>query len=128
MKCKEKRTALLEPWTGITTVYSRRHAKCEFGGNWQPKWAALSKGVDGSRSNVEAPGPSCQVLFAARRSVATESWRQYLEFMHPQVGNPAEAVILPTDWNGPHNAEEAHRFALDQKKAVLVCWEAAPQL
>ena len=60
VKCKELRGMLLERWTGITAVFSRRHAAATLpGGGCQPKWTALFKATDGSRCNVTSPDRRC---------------------------------------------------------------------
>ena len=53
VKCKELRAMLLERWTGITAVFSRRHpSACLPDGTFRPKWAALFKAKDGSRMKL----------------------------------------------------------------------------
>ena len=114
VKCKEKRVALLERWTGITAVFSRAYGDSQSEDRWQPKWAALFKAVDGSRCNVHPPDSSVKVLYAEHGSVTTETWLAYLDFILPAVDNPRDAVIPTTDWYAPHLAEEAHAFALER--------------
>ena len=112
VKCKELRAMLLSRWTGITAVFSRRHADaCLPSGEWQPKWAALFRAKNGSRCEVTSPHSRCQVLFAEHGSVTTPTWKQYLRHVLPRVDNPEHAVVPVTDWYGPHLTEEAIDFA-----------------
>ena len=91
MTTKELRQKLLERWTGITAVLSRRHPSLQIGpnGEWLPKWASLSKGKDGCRMHLEKPSKRCQLLYAERGSVTGEAWLQHLEHILPRVDNPA---------------------------------------
>jgi len=112
VKCKEKRVALLERWTGITAVFSQRYGESASDQKWQPKWAALFKAVDGTRCDVVSPHESVQVLFAPHGSVDTPTWKKYLEFALPVVDNPKEAVIMTTDWYAPHLAPECRELVV----------------
>ena len=115
VKCKEKRKDYLERWTGITAVFSNRHSSAEReGGGWQPNWAALFKGKDGSRSGLTPPDPSVQILFAEHGSVTTETWLQYLEWITPSVTRPENAIVVTTDWYAPHLSEEAAAMAMER--------------
>ena len=112
VKCKEKRVALLERWTGITAVFSQIYGESASDKKWQPKWAALFKATDGSRCDVVSPDESVQVLFAPHGSVDTPIWKKYLEFALPVVDNPKEAVIMTTDWYAPHLAKECRELVV----------------
>ena len=81
VKAKELRAMLLERWTGITAVFSRRHDEaCRFSTNkWEPKWAALFRAVDGSRIDLNLPDTRCKVLFAPNGSVTSAPWLQFLD-------------------------------------------------
>ena len=109
---------LLERWTGITVVFSRPHvAGILPDGSFDPTWAAIFKGKDGSRCNVTSPHRRCKVLYAPTGSVNTETWLAYLDFILPRVDNPRDAVVTTTDWYAPHLAEEAKDFARPRTKS-----------
>ena len=116
----EKRVALLERWTGITGVYSQRYGESCSEEKWLPKWAALFKAVDGSRTHVTPPNDSVQILFAEHGSVTTESWLEYLEFILPVVEDPADAVVVITDWYAPHLDQQALDFTLERTLSPTV--------
>ena len=107
---------LLDRWTSITAVFSRRHPAATLpSGEWQPKWTALFKARDGSRINLTLPDARrAQVLFAPNGSVTGETWIEYLKHILPQVDNPENAIVPVTDWYAPHLMEEALQFALDR--------------
>ena len=116
VKCKEKRKDFLERWTGITAVYSRpyRGLAAQDGPDWQgwqPKWAALFKAKDGSRSGLVAPSADVKILFAECGSVTTDTWLDYLDWSLPHVVDAEHAIVLTTDWYAPHLAEDAIRLA-----------------
>ena len=114
MKSRELRQQLLNRWTGTTAVFPRRHPSAVLpNGRFQPKWAALFKGVDGSRTDITPPSRRCKVLFAPNGSVTTETWLQYLRYILPQVDRPENAVVAVTDWYAPHICEEAKQLAMD---------------
>ena len=115
VKCKELRSALLERWTGITAVLSRRHESATIpGGGWQPKWAALFRAKTGERCNVTSPDPRCQVLYAEKGSVTGDTWLQYLDHILPVVRDPEHAIVPVTDWYAPHLSETAMAFGLER--------------
>ena len=66
VKCKELRAMLLDRWTSITAVFSRRHPAALLpNGEWRPKWAALFRAVEGSRIDLTSPDDRrAQILFA----------------------------------------------------------------
>ena len=118
VKCKELRAMLLNRWTGITAVFSRKHSSaCLPDGTWQPKWTALFRAKTGERCDVTSPSARCQVLYAEHGSVTSPTWLQYLAHILPRVDNPAHAVVPVTDWYGPHLMEGAVQYAMDRTKS-----------
>ena len=102
VRCKELRAKLLERWTGITAVFSRRHPSATLpSGGWQPKWTALFRGTDGSRANLVSPSERCQILWAKHGSVMGEAWLKYLRHILPRVDNPEHAIVPVTEWYAP---------------------------
>ena len=93
IKCRERRNALLERWTGITASYSQRYGQSASSDRWQPKRAALFKAKTGDRCDVHAPDASVQVLFVERGSVTTLTWLKYLDYILPTVD---QGLVLTT--------------------------------
>ena len=109
---------LLSRWTGITAVFSRRYADaCLPNGKWEPRWTALFRAIDGSRSDVTSTDRRCQVLFADHGSVTTDTWLMFLRHILPTVDNPEHAIVPVTDWYGPHMTEAAIDLAKQRTKS-----------
>lgn len=127
---KEKRTAMLERWTGMTICYSRGcqpggcppeacpQGGCRPGG--VPKWAALFKAVHGARIHVDVPD-GVKVQFAPNGSYKTEQVIEYLGWVLPNVTDPAVATVVPVlDWYSAHICDEvAELVALKTQSPVL---------
>ena len=120
VRCMEKRVALLERWTGITGVYSQQYGESYSELKWVPKWSALFKATDGSRTHLTAPNDSVQILFAEHGSVTTETWLEYLDFTLPVVVNPENAIVVITDWYAPHLDQEALDLTLERTLSPTV--------
>ncbi len=97
---KEKRQHMLERWTGMTSCSSKG---CQPG--TVPKWAALFKAEDGSRTHLRVP-EGVKVQFAPHGSYRTEHVLDYLEWRLEDVEDPRETTVPVLDWYAAHLAEE----------------------